>query len=184
MTQARVARRYAKALFQAATKQGIVSSVESDLNLIVAVARKSGSFTAFLDSPEVTRDRKFQVVEKAFSDRVTALTMAFVRLLLDKRRETTIPLVREIFVELRRESEKVMRAVVTLREPMGEEEKLRIIKRLEEKSGKKVEAEFVVDPGLIGGLTVRWGDFVLDGSLRGSLSRLEDSLLFDALKQT
>ncbi|MGE0000666.1 MAG: ATP synthase F1 subunit delta [Fimbriimonadaceae bacterium] len=183
MTEARVARRYAKALFQAATKQGIVSSVESDLNLIVAVARSSGAFTTFLDSPDVTRERKFQVVEKAFSDRVTALTMAFVRLLLDKRREATIALVREIYVELRRASEQVMRAIVTSREPMGEEGKLRIVKRLEEKSGKRVEAEFAIDPALIGGLTVRWGDYVLDGSLRGSLARLEDSLLFDALKQ-
>ncbi|MCC6403464.1 MAG: ATP synthase F1 subunit delta [Fimbriimonadaceae bacterium] len=184
MTEARVARRYAKALFQAATKEGIVSSVESDLNLIMAVARGSGAFTSFLGSPDITRERKFQVVEKAFSDRVTALTMAFVRLLLDKRRETTIPLVRENFIELRRESEHVVRAVVTSREPMGEEDKLRILKRLEEKSGKRVEAEFGIDPDLIGGLTVRWGDYVLDGSLRGSLSRLEDSLLFDALKQT
>lgn len=183
MTEARVARRYARALFQAASKQGIVPSVESDLDLIVAVARGSGSFTNFMESPDVSRERKLGIIEKAFADRVTALTMGFLRLLVEKRRESALALVREVFVELRRESEHVMRAVVTSREPLGEDEKARILQGLAAKSGKKIEAEFGSDPNLIGGVTVRWGDYVLDGSLRGSLARLEESLLFEALKQ-
>lgn len=183
MTEARVARRYARSLFNAAGKQGIVASVEADLDLIAAVLRSSPQFGRFLASPDATAEAKLRLLEKAFSDRVTALTMGFLRLLVDKRRESTLGHVREIFAELRRQQERVVRAVVTTVGPLDEDERARVVARLEAKSGKRVEAEFGTDPGLIGGINVRWGDYVLDGSLSGSLARMKERILFDALKQ-
>jgi F-type H+-transporting ATPase subunit delta len=183
VTEARVARRYARSLFNAASRQGIVPSVEADLNLIGAVSRASGPFSRFLESPDATSEAKTALLEKAFSDRVTALTMAFLRLLVDKGRETILPHVREVFVELRRQQEEVVRAVVTTVAPLDQDSRARVVSRLEAKSGKRVEAEFETDPSLIGGINVRWGDYVLDGSLSGSLARMKERILFDALKQ-
>lgn len=183
MTDTRVARRYARALYQTAKRQGIVPSVESDLELIGAVSRSSPQFGRFMGSPDVTRETKQGLVEKAFADRVTALTMGFLRLLVDKGREDALPLVREIYVDLRRAEEQVVRAVVTSFQPLDEDTRARVVHRLESKSGKRVEAEFETDPELVGGINVRWGDYVLDGSLRGALARMKERVLFDALKQ-
>ncbi|MCW5936465.1 MAG: ATP synthase F1 subunit delta [Fimbriimonadaceae bacterium] len=183
MTDARVARRYARALFNAAKKQGIVKSVEDDLALIGTVTSNTPGFRRFLNDPSAPQATKLSLFEKAFSDRVTATTMGFLRLVLEKGREDSLDLVRYAFVELRREDEGVVRAVVTTTRDLSEEERRRIVDRLTRASGKTIEAEFEIDPSLIGGIRVAYASYVLEGSVKGALDRMRERLIYDVLKQ-
>lgn len=183
MTDARAARRYAKALFQAAKRAGIVPSVEDDLNLLSTVGRNSPAFRRLLKNPSASKDFKLDLFTRSFSDRVTAMTMHFLRLLLEKGREDNIELIRFAFQELRRVDEGVMQAVITTTIELNENERRKLIDKLTRSSGKTVEAEFEIDPELIGGIRVAFDNYVLDGSVRGSLGRLKDRILYDVLKQ-
>lgn len=183
MTDARVARRYAKALFLASKKADIVASVEDDLNLMSAVSSQSPAFKRLLSNPSATREFKQEIFTKSFSDRVTAMTMQFVRLLLDKGREDNLDLIRLAFQELRREDQGVIQVVVTTTIDLNEVEKRKLIDKLTRASGKTIEAEFETDSSLIGGIKVSYENYVLDGSVSGSLSRLKDRLIYDVLKQ-
>ncbi len=184
MTDARVAKRYARALFSAAKKAGIVQSVEDDLNLICAVSRSSTAFKRFLANPAAGRDVKMTLFVKTFSDRVTAMTMAFLRLLLEKSREDTIDFVRLAYADLRREDEGVIQTVVTTTIELSEMDRRRIVDKMTRSTGKTIEAQFEIDPALIGGIRIAFNNYVLDGSVKGALSRLEDKLIYDVLKQT
>ncbi len=183
MIDPRAARRYARALFNTASQQGIVKSVEDDLNLVVTVTRGAQGFKQFIESPSATDADKLGLFERTFSDRVTATTMAFLRLLLDKGREDNLDMVRIAFTELRRDHEGIVHADITTTIDLTEDERRKIIDRLTRVTGKTIEPAFHVDPALIGGIRVALGDTVLEGSVKGALNRLRDRLIYDLLKQ-
>lgn len=180
----RVAKRYARALFNAAQQLDMVQSVEDDLSAIANLMKNDEKFRDFILSPRIGRDEKLKIAEKLFSDRITALTMQALRLLLEKRREAEFEQVREQYAILRRSEGNVLYAIVTSTEALIEDEKKRLTEKLEKQTGKRVETEYRVDKSLIGGIRVSYGNYVLDGSIKGSLRRLRDTLRRDLLKQS
>ncbi len=184
MAEARVGKRYAQALFQAARAGDVITSVEADLNAVANQVEQDARFREFLISPHVGREEKVKILERIFSDRITALTMSAIRLMLQKRREAEFETVRGEFVRLRREHERKVYVLVSSAERLTDDQMRRIEQKLEAASGKDIEPEFRIDPTLIGGVRVSYGDYVLDGTIRGALRRLKDRLRIDVLKQT
>jgi F-type H+-transporting ATPase subunit delta len=183
MAEDRVSRRYATALFESAKAEDVVGSVESDLVTIENLLANDGDFRAFILSPNRDRTEKIGLFDKVFSDRVTALTSRFVKLMLEKRREEELPTIRGDFSELRRAAEGTISASVTSAVELTKDERKQIEDNLSKKLGKKLETQYFVDPSLIGGVRVAYGDFIIDGSVRGSLTRLRESLRQDTLKK-
>lgn len=179
----RVAKRYARALFGAAEKADIIAAVEADLDGISAFLEHDPKNAKFLLAPDYSREQKLKVLEKIFSDRITALSMQLIRLLLEKRREAELPLIREEFVVLRRMRDRVIYAEITSANPLDDVQVAAIVAKLESQSGKRVEATTHVDPKVMGGVKVAYDNYVLDGTVLGSLARLREKLLYDVLKQ-
>lgn len=184
MTDSRVAKRYAKALFNVALQQDILQSVEDDLTGICAVLAHSKELQRFIKNPNTTREQKLMLLDRTFSDRVTALTMHALRLLLKRRREHTIQQVRHEYIQLRREHGKISYLHVTSAGPLDSLQKESIIRKIEQSTGRTVEADFETDAKLIGGVKVMFDNYVLDGTARGYLDRMKDKILYDLLKQS
>jgi F-type H+-transporting ATPase subunit delta len=180
----KVAKRYAKALYDVAARNNVVNEVESDLDSINGILKADPKFAGFLLNPRISRDEKVSILEKLFSDRVTALSMQLLRVLLKKRREAEFGAIRDEFVSLRRQYGQVLFATVTSAQELPDDQKKKIQDRLASESGKQVEAVFEVEPSLIGGVRVQYGDYILDGSVRGSLNRLRDTLRYQMLNQS
>jgi F-type H+-transporting ATPase subunit delta len=180
----RVAKRYARALYRAAHAADVVNAVEADLNAIQSVLDHDDRFAGFLATPTIGREEKSAIVEKLFSDRVTSMTLQALRLLLQKRREGEFSLMRDEYVAIRRAEGSVLYAGIHSAMELTDDQKKRIIDKLASQSGRQVEAEFSVDPSLIGGVKIALGNDVLDGTVRGSLRRLRDQLKYDLLKQS
>lgn len=184
MHDIRVAKRYAQALFDTALKYDVIAPVEDDLGGIVSLLQNNRQFRAMLISPEVSREEKMSLIDRLFSDRVTAITLQALRLLLEKGREAEIEWVQREFVSLRREHQNAVYVVVTSSEALEEDQRRALIDRLAQVTGKRIESEFRIDPHLIGGVRVAYENYVLDGSLRGELRRLRERFLHDVLKQS
>lgn len=184
MEDLRIARRYALALFETAQKYDVVASVEDDLALINSLLKSDPTFGDFLEAPYTSRDEKVHLIERVFSDRVTALTMQVVRVMLEKRRESEIPNVRDEYISLRREAEGVVHVTITTTEPLAQDLRDNLIAKLSTVlGGRNVEAEFELDPKLIGGVRVAYENYVMDGSAIGALSKLRERLKYDLLKR-
>jgi F-type H+-transporting ATPase subunit delta len=179
----RVARRYATALFQAAKQYDVVQAVLDDLASFEGLLNREDSFRRFFQSPSTSREEKLETLEKVFSDRITALTMQLIRVMLQKGREHEIQAVRAEFVKLHQAAEGIVQAVVTSAIAMDEKQKKALLAKLEATQGKKFDADFQIDPNMMGGIKVAFGSNVLDGTVRGALSRLRDQLRHDVLKQ-
>ena len=86
-----VARRYAQALYQEAEAQGHVDAVDAGVGQLKELFETSRELRVLFESPIYSAEQKGNVVEKLFADRLPDLLTRFVRLLLDKQRETLFP---------------------------------------------------------------------------------------------
>jgi len=92
--------------------------------------------------------------------------MQFIRLLMNKRREELLEIIRLEYVELRRHHDKVVHVTVVSATPLDDDQKNKIVAKVALTLGRTVEPEYDVDDSLIGGIKVMYEDFVLDGSVR------------------
>jgi F-type H+-transporting ATPase subunit delta len=183
VTDSRIGKRYAAAVFAAAQSAGLVELIESDLVAVAHSINNDPGFSEFLLSPQQGIAEKDGVFTKVFGDRISALTLDLIRLMLQKGRESELPAVAAEFTRLRRESVGIVHAIITSTEALTEAQKTALVARLQSTSGKILEPEFKIDSSLIGGIKVAYGNFILDGTVKGSLSKLREHLRHDLLKQ-
>jgi len=173
----RIVRRYASALLAAASKAGEVDRVESDLGLVSYVLESSPALLDTLVSPVLPPEKKRQILAAIFEGKVSGITLAYLGLLVDKRREEAIRQTEAEYVLLANEARGVVEAEVTSATPLDEDQEARLVTKLGATTGKKIQLSSKVDSSVIGGLMVRMGDTVIDGSIRGQLAALRETLL-------
>ncbi len=177
MIERRVVRRYATALFNGAWKVGVVDAVESDLGLVSYALESSPSFLEAVRSPLLPADKKHAIVDEVFAGKVNEITLAYLHLLVDKRREEAMAQTEQEYVELANEARGIVTAHVTTAVELSEQEEAEIKVKLAQMTGKSVNLEKIVAPEIIGGVLVRIGDTVIDGSIQGQLDALRGTLL-------
>ncbi len=183
MTDSRVAKRYAKALFSASLKDGSMPQAGSDLAAIAQAFSENRSFRTFFTSPARSKAEKRSLVSKAFEG-ATPLVAQLLSLIIEKGREELLGVIELEFAELRRQHEMKVLARVESAMELDEAQRQAVIARIASATGKTVDADFFVEPALIGGIRVIYDNFVLDGSVRGDLARMREKVLYDLLKQS
>lgn len=181
--ETRVASRYARALFNAGRSANILDSISADLAGVVGAIERDAKFRTFLINPQVAREQKLSLLGNVFSDRVTALTMAALRLMVEKGREELIPYVREEFDALKRDHDSVKRVKIVSDRPLSDVHREAIIQKISTATRKTVVADVSIDPNLLGGVLVEIDGYVMDGTVRGSLNRMRENLVHNLLKQ-
>jgi F-type H+-transporting ATPase subunit delta len=176
MIATRIVRRYAAALFRAAQKDGLIDAVESDLGLVSFVFENSPDMWGAIRSPVVSADKKHQILRDVLSGRVHPVTLNYLDLLVDKRREEAIAHTQEEYITLANEARGLVEADVTTAVALEPEDEARLRDKLGQVTGKNVRLRKVVDSEIVGGVTVRIGDRVIDGSIRGRLAALKEKL--------
>jgi len=171
-----VAKRYAKALFEVAQSKKIVEGVETELKAVVAALQADENFAKFLVHPNIASTDKVDVLKKAFAKNVSETTLNTLQLLVESGRESIIEDLLENYVSIANALTGSASAVVTTPKALSEKELVKVAAEFGKSIGKSVRAENVVDPSLLGGLTIRVGDRLYDGSLSGKLARLEKAL--------
>lgn len=177
MREERVARRYARALFQAAVQQQAVEEVGNAFQELLRTLEEQPALQQLLRNPLMARERKQKVVQQALGAQIHPLLASLLNLMIAKRRE---PLIEEVFREygkLYDEHMGILRVQAVTARPMDELQERALIQSLERRTGKTVIVDKQVDPSLIGGIVVRIGDTVIDGSVQGQLQRLRHYLL-------
>jgi len=172
---ATVARPYAEALFRAALDANALGAVAESLALAAAI-EKDETMRAVLLNPKVSGAQKKQVFEAAAGGRLHPTMTNALDLLVDRHREVLIGSIAEQFEELKNEHEKVVRARITSAQPLTDAQRGEIVRALESRYGKKVEAEVDLDPSLLGGARVQVGDQVIHASVRDALAQMAAAL--------
>lgn len=177
MIERRIVRRYASALFSAASKANAVDQVESDLGLVSYVFEASPKLTESARSPLVPASKKKEILKDIFGGKVHELTLSYLDLLVDKRREDAIAATEAEYVLLANEARGIVLAHVSSAVELTPQERKSLASAISDMTGKKAQLDLDIDAELIGGVLVRIGDTVIDGSIRGQLGALRVQLL-------
>ena len=172
---------YAEALFSLALERNIRDTLDPELKDLAAVFRENAEIRNFFASPGTPKEDKVRLIQSAFQPNVDAVTVGFLHLLVRKGREMFILKILEAYQDLVDQAEGKVEVEVTSAVPLSEEVTAKITAELTEQvrkvDGAKVDIQARVDPGLIGGLTVRMGDRLFDTSIRTRLKRLREVTL-------
>lgn len=172
-----VARRYAAAFFSLALEKGLVDSLEKELAEVVKTVDENPELQRFLENPMVVVTEKKKVVDEVFGGRLSELTLDFLKVVLDKRREAYLKEIYNEFVKRANEARNLVDVEVTSAKELSQADLTALEARLVKMTGKQVRLTTKVDPALIGGLVVRIGDRVIDGSVTKRLELLREALL-------
>jgi F-type H+-transporting ATPase subunit delta len=165
------ARRHAEAVFELAERDGTVDAWGLDLAFAAELAGDA-KLTRAIDSPAVPFARRREAVEQLLGGRTAPQIVTLARLLAKRGRFGILPAVRDEYDDLVRGSRRIATATVATPMPLSAPDLAAVRTRVEELAGMKVELTTQVDPSLLGGLTVRIGDRLIDASIRGRLERL------------
>jgi F-type H+-transporting ATPase subunit delta len=177
MSTESVARRYAQALFELALESNELGAIRRELGAFVEVQAESAEFRAVASSPLCSDEARDRMVEE-LGQRLgaSALVVSLVRLLGRRRRLGVLSELDRQFGELCDEHQGVLRATVRSATVLGEDYRSRLRAEIEQATGKKVVLRCEHDPTLIAGIVTQIGDRVVDGSIRGKLEQLRQSL--------
>jgi len=171
-----IAKRYAKAMFEIAREKGTVSEIEPQLRGIAEALERDADIRKFLAFPNIGSQQKVEIFRQALGGKVSDEVLQLIALLIKRGRQDDIPGVYEAYTRIAGEATGEARAVVYTALPLGEAELAAIAERFGKIAGKTIRAEQEVEPSLLGGIQVRIGDRLYDGSLSGKLARLEKAL--------
>jgi F-type H+-transporting ATPase subunit delta len=170
-----LARPYAKAAFEFASAAGRIDAWSGMFSL-AAVAVEVPQVAELLKNPRLTSESKVQTLVQLLGSDIDEAFRNFVSTLGDNDRLDVLPTIRELFEELKAEAEKTLDVEVQTAFELTPAQLQTLAAALSKRLDRTVNPQQVVNPALIGGVVIRAGDVVVDGSVRGKLSQLAESL--------
>ena len=177
MNNATIGRNYAETLLTLAKRVGQAEEWGTLIESIASAMQEDQTLKTFLESPKLAASRKIEILEKALGERVPPLFLRFLETVIMKRRQMVIPEIAQEYRALIDQSEDRVHANVTVAREPEEPEKDALIRQLSRLFGKRVVPHFAVNPAILGGVIVKVGDTVMDGSVRRRLASLRSRML-------
>lgn len=171
-----IVKRYATALFDIAFEKGAMVKFEEEARMILKVLTDEADYIKLLSHPSITEQQKIELVENAFMGKVADEFVALMALVVKKTRTEYLVSILEKFISMAEEASGILKATVTSAMPLTNQQLAQIKADMEQNTGKTIEIEAIIDASLIGGLIVRVGDKVVDGSIKGQMDALKSQL--------
>ncbi|MFA8433850.1 MAG: ATP synthase F1 subunit delta [Marinifilaceae bacterium] len=177
MNESKISVRYAKALFQLGKEQQKLETLKVDMALVLECCQTVSDFWLMVESPVVKTSQKKDLTNQIFKGKVDDLTLKFLGLVVENKREIYLKDISRNFLDLCRKDLGIKSAVLTSAVPVGEEGKQKMIQVLKESFQADIELEERIDKELIGGFILRVDDKQLDASVAYQLNRIKRELL-------
>lgn len=175
--QASLAGRYATALFELARDERQIEAVGASLASVRAALAESDDFRALAMSPLVTRDDAVRAITAAAEAmNLDAVTRNFLGVLAQNRRLSQLPAVIRAFNQLWAQHRGELTAEVTSARPLDDDQIAALKTNLRSRMGRDIAVELNIDPGILGGLVVKIGSQMIDGSIRTKLNTLAQAM--------
>ncbi|WP_248929371.1 F0F1 ATP synthase subunit delta [Paenibacillus hamazuiensis] len=171
-----VAKRYARALFEVAKERNAVSQVEEELRAVSAAFDSNRDLQKLVQHPGIDVDVKKGLLKQLFENNVSDMVYNTLQLLVDRGREDILGALKLYFTDIANEALGQANATVYTPFELSETELSQIKDQFGKITGKTIRVDSVIDKSLLGGIQVRIGDRLYDGSLSGKLQRIQKVL--------
>jgi len=170
-----IARPYATAVFRLAKEKNALAEWSEQLGLLAGIT-SNVEISALIDDPKLGSTELEKIMLSICEGKLNAEATNLVKLMVENDRLTIMSDVAEAFEALKAQDEARLEALLTAAEKPSDEQVQMLVKQLEARFGKKIEAQVEIDPELIGGIKIVVGDTVIDASVRGQLQELAYTL--------
>jgi F-type H+-transporting ATPase subunit delta len=174
-----ISKEYGTALFMLACEEGETRKYAAALEQIKEIFSAYPQYVEMLASPSISLNERLSAIDAAFSDAAPEYVLSYLKLLCEKGRISCFVESVEEYLALLAASERVSNAKVTSAVALTDEEKQKLIAKLEEVNRGKVHAEYFVDASLLGGAIVEMDGKIMDGSLRHRLYDVKEVILHE-----
>ncbi len=178
MSTSRIANRYAKALMELAIEEGSLDTVLKDLQYVSKVAKEK-EFLALINSPIIDKKKKKSALSAIFESHVSPLSLRFLNWVTDRGREDALLDMIRAFESQYKEDKKITTLHLTTAVELDQTSVDKILHHLKQSIGedRKYEIVTVIDPSILGGFILKYGDNLYDASLKHSLSEMRKALM-------
>ncbi len=171
MAMTDISREYGAAIFALACENGTKKEYYDALAFVKTQFEENADYLELLASPAIPQRERMASLGEVFGGKVPEHVLSFVQLMCEKGRIAYFAESADVFFELYDASERIYNAKITSAVELTDDEKTKLIRKLETVYGGSVAGEYFVDAAIIGGIVVEVDGNIMDGSLR---TRLQD----------
>lgn len=172
-----VSKTYGDALFELATEENKFDALFEEATEIKKLLTENEEFVKMMNHPQISREDKETVIENIFKDRVSDDMTGFLKLLVQNGRFAELESVLDYFIARIKDYKKIGIAYVVTPLPLSDKQKSDVEQKLlATTSYESMEITYDIDESLIGGMTIRVGDRVIDSSVKSKLEKLTKDL--------
>lgn len=168
---------YARALLELAEEAAQVEPVADEIAQIYDLVRKEPQVTQLLASRTLSLEQRDEVLVKAFEGKVSDLVFRFLRVLVRKNRFDEFPGIAQAFRHFVDQKHGILEVSAYVAQPLDNESSNRITQRIGELTGRKVRLRQTLQPDMVGGVKIRVGDELIDGSVATQIRLIKEKLI-------
>ncbi len=169
-----IAKEYGAALFMLAKEANALDAFADSLAVVEAAFQSEPDYERLLSLPNIPREERVNLLDKAFSGAIDDTVLSFLKLLCEEGYITAFALAKAEFSALLDDDKRISHAEVTSAVPLTDGEKQTLIHRLQAIGGRTVVAHYHIDASLLGGVVVEMEGKVYDGSLKRQMNRIKE----------
>ena len=172
MKQSRATIRYAKSLIDISEENGVIDTSYDDMVLVNSLCSSNKDLINLLKTPIVKTDLKVKILKELFSNSISSLTLSFIVLITNKKRESILAEISSSFISLYKGKKNIKEVTVTTALPLDETMRKELMNYVKAQNNSNIELIEKVDESLIGGAIITIGDKQLDTSISSKLHAL------------
>lgn len=167
---------YSEALFELASEQKCTDTVNDELSSLAEIFRGNPEIAKMLGAPTVNSEDKLRFIENVFKGKISEITYNFLCLLTDKKRVQYLPSIADNFKIRFYEMKNIVEVKVTTSTPLNDilREKLKL--KLESVYKKTIVIKETINPEILGGIIINYGNTMLDGSVKTRLDSMQKQI--------
>jgi F-type H+-transporting ATPase subunit delta len=182
MNDSKIPVRYSRALFQTATEKNLLDKVNADM-IFISDLCKMEEVKEVLGSPIIKPSGKTAIFHGLLESRTENITMSLVDLLIKNGRESFLPSVARVFIDVTLQHKGITETYLTTAVPVNDKTKKEISDLITSIFKTKVELKETVDKDIIGGFILKVNDNYIDSSIRNKLRKIKKELTTTSFKK-
>jgi F-type H+-transporting ATPase subunit delta len=172
-----LARRYAVALYEVAEEKNKTDEYISDLKQIITLIKENNDLSQVINHPKISTSKKIEIFKQVFQGKIDKEIISFLLILIEKDRIVELEAVIFQMEKVRLEKNNEVVAIVKTVVPLNDNERTSLVDKLKAKYKKSIILKESIDLSILGGVYVRVGDDVIDGTVKNKIDEMKKLML-------
>lgn len=171
-----VSKRYSSAIFEYALENNQLEQIQKEFDTFASALIENPDFFELLKTPKLSVDEKKTIITETFGSSLSDEMTNFIHIVIEKKRSVELLNIKHDFDQLVDEHNNIIHATVETVVPLSDDQLNALKESLVNMTGKNVKVNTILKPEILGGVVIKMGDHIIDGSVKFKLQGMLDGL--------